>query len=336
MKKTKKQKLNFLSLIKKHRIVSGVIGIISIIVILFIGIFSWSIFSQNTYNLGGMMPETTSSMDFNTMESSKSIQDSGMRRNSQPIFNPRNDGLYDENIARKLVKRSNLSIIVRDIEISKQEILNLTRRYNGFVANSDFRTDDFVGNQGREYSRTSGQINIKIPSENFEVVLSELRKIALVIQRENIFINDVTEEFTDLTTRIKNKKIEEEQYRQILTKAKKIEDVLKTTQYLNKTRAEVERLEGRMNFLSNQIKLSDINIRISSEEDISIFGITWSPLYEVKQSFSNLIDDLKDFANGVIAFIFKLPILIIWLGIIYVILRYGWKGIQKAKKSILK
>jgi len=252
-----------------------------------------------------------------------------------------NEGRYDGTTKRKIIKNGNISMIVKNIKKAKSNIEIIVKKNNGFIQNSNFSENENYrynkyGEKKLLNSVRSGSFTLKVPSNSFEKTFSELKKIALKVKRESTSGSDVTEQFADLETQIKNKKAEVDQYRKILAKAEKVEDILKVTQYLNSAQSQYERLQGRMNRLSNQIEMSTIYVDIVSEKDIAVFGVTWSPLLEIKQGFSNMVGDLKDFANDVIAFVFKLPIYILYIGGVILALRLIWKLFLRLKKKVWK
>src|SRR5690606_37991293 len=73
-------------------------------------------------------------------------------------------------------------------------------------------------------------------------------------------IEDVTERYYDLRTRIKNKKILEQRYLALLDKATEVKDILEIENNLNQVRIEIEGLEGQFNYLSKQVRFSTINL----------------------------------------------------------------------------
>ena len=247
--------------------------------------------------------------------------------------------LYDKSMERKLVKRGSLSLIVENMDKAKSEIERITKSFGGFVQDARFSEKGYLNSLQNYSAKTkkgskSGYFEVKIPTEKFSEAFSAYKATALKVEGESVSVNDVTERYLDLETQIKNKKAEEEQYRQILKKAYKVEDVLKVTQYINKTRMEIERMQGRLNFLKNQVLLSSIRINLISEKDMEFYGVVWSPWYEIKSAFHGFLQDGVNFLNRSIAFVFKLPFIIIdillWLLLFFVL----WKVFLKIKNKL--
>jgi len=74
---------------------------------------------------------------------------------------------------------------------------------------------------------------------------------------------DVTEEYYDVETRIRNKKQEETQLLEILTKRTgKLEEVLQVERELARVRGEVEQMEGRLRVLASLTTMSTVTLEV--------------------------------------------------------------------------
>lgn len=292
------------------------LGIFLLLIIFIIGNLIFSFMGGGSYSLNNIKGDSFNGRMAMT-ESISSPQSMKMMRGDMDIMPISDDGVteYDDEVERKIIKNGNLSLVVKSIEVAKNEIQKITKKFDGFVQSSNFRENEnyeyYNGERRSKNSTKSGYFELKIPSKNFELAFNEYKKTALKINNESVSGRDVTEEFLDLESQIKNKQAEVDQYRNILKRAEKVEDILKVTKYLNSAQLELDRKQGRLNYLSNQVELSSIRIDIVSEKDVEVFGIVWSPLTELKQGFSNMLGDLRDFADMLIAFFFKLPWLIL-------------------------
>ncbi len=82
-----------------------------------------------------------------------------------------------------------------------------------------------------------------------------------MLQR-NISGDDVTEEYVDLESRLKSKRVVEERLISFMNNAEKTEDLLKISEDLAEVQEEIETIEGRKKFLENQTSLSTIIITL--------------------------------------------------------------------------
>lgn len=221
---------------------------------------------------------------------------------------------YDPTMERKLMKNGSLSLIVTDIQAARTKVEQSAESFGGFVSSvsfNEYEQFDYARNNQKIQTR-SAYIVVKVPVEHFTHAMQTFKDGALKVSSENSSADDVTEEYADLESQIKNKKAEEEQYRVLLARATKVEDILQVTQYINQARQQIEQLEGRLNYMKNNVQLSTITVNLTSEEDVSVFGVVWSPWDQIKDSFTNLIAGLVNFVNHIIAFVFFIPIIILY------------------------
>jgi len=116
--------------------------------------------------------------------------------------------------------------------------------------------------------RITGTITLRIPAENFEDVIKEIEKVG-DLKEEKITLEDVTEQYIDLTARLNNLKRQEQRYLEILEMAVTVEEVLTVENQLGRIRGDIESMEGRVLYLDNRISLSTIQVHVSEPEPIT-------------------------------------------------------------------
>ncbi len=321
------QKMGF---VWKHKKKFAALSVLALLLLIFLAVFlaQWTSTSLKNNSYGGsdyaLEESVVSSRAFGfAQKASPSVSEfaEDIAYPVEPPF-PGREGAYDESVERRVIQNGSLSLVVKSLEEARVGIQQKAESLGGHIQaasfyENDYRPHDNYYREDRAHTVRSGSLTIRVPSDKFNEAVEVFKGFALTVQNENVYTNDVTEQYTDLQTRIKNKKAEEDQYRSLLSRATKVEDILKVTQYINQTRNEAERLEGQFNRLSNQVSLSTINVSLTAEEDIEVLGIVWSPWQEIKAGFRSFIQDIVDFVNLVIRFVFALP------GIILNLLAYA-------------
>lgn len=153
---------------------------------------------------------------------------------------------------RKIIQTATLTIETENVAGKFEDVRTVASAYGGFVASSTF------GNSGE---RQTGAISIRVPGDAYERALNDLRKLGDV-KGEQSGANDVTEEFTDLQSRLRNLQATETQYVQFLLRAANIQEVLTVQDRLNATRAEIEQVQGRINLVAHQTDLATITVHL--------------------------------------------------------------------------
>lgn len=227
---------------------------------------------------------------------------------------------------RKVIQNASLSIVVNKAREAVEQIKSVAKKWNGFVEYANiYETGD---------NRTAGSITIRVPSKHLDDALREVKETAIKVTHENVNAQDVTKQFVDLEARLRNFKAQEEQYLLILKRAEKISDILSVTQSLSSVRENIERLQTEMNYLSAQIEMASISVKLTAEADVKIFGVVWNPMQEIKRALNDLVESLVQFANGVISFIFFIPALALWLLLVWLGGWVIWKVARKLKSHL--
>jgi len=228
---------------------------------------------------------------------------------------------------RKVIKSTSLSLLVTEIDPVVTEIKSITDSYEGFVGSLNINN----------YNQITASITVYIPEDKVETAVEEFKKLAITVKSENTSGYDVTEQFIDLDSRIRNLKKEEEQYLKILGNAVKTEDILKIEQQLSRVRREIEMNESSKKSLENQTSLSAVSISLEEEKSATaIKEGKWRPLTNLKIEFKKFVQSLQGFIDYLVSFIFSLiaaiPYLILYTIVLVVvgfILKLVWKIVKK-------
>jgi len=229
---------------------------------------------------------------------------------------------------KKVIKNGSLTLKVNNVDKSAEEIGQSAKNNGGDVFSSNF----FKNSNDLK----SGTIIVKVPVANFEKTFSDIKKVAAVVVRESTSGQDVTEEYQDIESRIKNKQAEEAAYKKILESAQKIEDILAVTQALSEVRGEIESLQGRLKYLTSQTDMATIAVNISEDSNITISD-SWRPIQVVKEALNSLIKKSQGFINFLIILIITIiPVALLYLlllGVIYKIAKTIYLRFKKKKET---
>jgi len=231
-------------------------------------------------------------------------------------------------VDRKVIQNGSLNLLVKKAEESASAIQKIAEKYEGFV-------DNLSINEVSEGVK-SGNITIRIPQNHFNEAWGDIKVLAVKVEHEDVSSQDVTAQFVDLEAQLTNYKAEEKQYREIMDKAVKTEDILNVAARLAEVRGRIEYVQGQMNYLSRQVDMATISVYLTSEPEVEVFGIVWRPLTVLKQAVKNLLADLADFVDAVIYFIFKLPVLIIQIALYILALWVVWKVLYSVYRKFFK
>ncbi len=161
--------------------------------------------------------------------------------------------------AAKIVKTASL-----DLEVRRGAASNTFGRLTTLAAGSG----GFVSQQQTTESggSPSGTITIRVPSDSFEQVLAEARKLGAV-QSATTGGQDVTNEYTDVDARLKALDDERTQLQLVLGTANNVPDILSVRDRLTAVQTEIEQLQGRKNVLDDQISLATLAVSVHEKGD---------------------------------------------------------------------
>lgn len=152
---------------------------------------------------------------------------------------------------RKLIKEGEIEFETDNLDAAREDIYTAVDEFKGYIA-----SEQVFNSPGR----TTNTLTVRVPAADFDSFLAAASRSAQRLERKNIRVNDVTEEYLDVEARLKTKQELEARYRSLLSEAKNVSEILEIERELNLVRSEVESMEGRMKFLNNQVAFSTLSI----------------------------------------------------------------------------
>ncbi len=154
---------------------------------------------------------------------------------------------------RKIVQTASMRLEVKEVGASFEDVGRVATSVGGFVSSSSF------SNQG--ISQVAS-ISIRVPTTSYQQVLSDLRALGTRVVAEDSRTSDVTAEYTDLTSRLRNVEATETQLLALLGRASTINEILLVQDRLNSARSEIEQIKGRMALLDKLTDLATITVHL--------------------------------------------------------------------------
>lgn len=221
---------------------------------------------------------------------------------------------------RLVIQNASLSIVVDNPQDTLQAISELAESLGGFVV------DSYV------YQRTlsnglqapSGSITIRVPAERLQEALAIIEGDANTVQTRSVSGQDVTAQYTDLQSRLRNLQDAETLLRQIMEDASDTEDVLVAFNELNYITEQIEVIKGQIKYYEESAALSSISVELTASlavQPLTIAG--WEPVGVAKDAIQALISALQGIVNIAIwLLLYALPILLV-LGLpVYFLVRW--------------
>ncbi len=224
---------------------------------------------------------------------------------------------------RHVIRNGSMNLTVKDTRETVKTIQGISSAAGGVISSSSI------------YEMKEGQyaanLTLRIPATQFDPIMNQLQELGKAADVDSKEL-DVTMEYLDLETRIKNFEAQEERLREILELANTVEDVLAVERELGRIRGEIEAMSTQFAYLQDQVSYSTINLYIK-EEHIATQSISPAP-------FENLGTRMKEalvrsvnyvmaaFAALLVALTAMLPVLLILALLTFII----WRIIARAAK----
>ncbi len=227
---------------------------------------------------------------------------------------------------RLVIKNADLSIVVKEPGQTMDIISKLAEDLGGYVVTSNLYRIQLDG--GLEVPQAN--ITIRVPSEKLDQALAVIKADVDQILTENISGQDVTQEFTDLESRLRNLEKAEQQLTVIMEQAWETEDVLSVYNRLVEVQEQIELIKGQMKYYQQSAALSAISVNIQADEAVQPLKIgNWQPVGVAKQAIQALINTLEYIANMLIWIgLYILPVVLI----LFFPIRWIWNGIKKLQE----
>lgn len=196
---------------------------------------------------------------------------------------------------RLVIRNANLSVVVEDPEEAVDRISAMAEEMGGFVVSSNvFQTTFGDSGLSEPIRARQASITVRVPSDQLDEALDRVKSDALDVQSQNVSGQDVTEEYTDLQSRLGNLEAAEEQLREVLASASRTEDVLRVLDELRRVREEIEVLRGRIQYLEQSARLSSLSVDLVPDVATQPLQIgRWTPQGTAKQAVEALIETLQ-------------------------------------------
>jgi hypothetical protein len=225
---------------------------------------------------------------------------------------------------RLVIKTGAITLVVKSVDEALGTVTSLASTSGGYVISS---------NSGAQNSLLIATIAIKVPADKFEAAMATLRALALEPPTESVNGQDVTEEYADVDAQIRNLQATEKQLLNLLDRAQTVDDTLKVYNQLTNIRGQIERLQGRMQFLARSAALSTITVSLRPQVEKPIVKTgreAWQPsttFTEAARSFVSVLQVLGDL--GIWALVFS-PVCLIPLVVLWIL----WRLTRRQRKGV--
>lgn len=232
---------------------------------------------------------------------------------------------------RLVIRNADLTIVVEDPAAVMSFISQMADDMNGFVVSSRLYkryTDNSI-------EVPEANITIRVPAdrlnEAMDLIKAQVNDPVQDIQVENVTGQDVTKEYTDLNSRLRNLEQTEQQLVEIQQEAKRTEDILNVYNQITYIREQIEIIKGQIQYYEESAALSSISVLLKAKASVQPLQIGgWQPAGVARDAVQVLIDTLQVIGDAVIWLaLYVLPVGLL----IFVPLRLIWVFIIRRNRN---
>ncbi|OGO45996.1 MAG: hypothetical protein A2Z30_06980 [Chloroflexi bacterium RBG_16_64_43] len=233
---------------------------------------------------------------------------------------------------RIVLRNASRTLVVNDPAKTAEEIGALTVAAGGFVVNSYIYETTYAE---LDHPVNQGNITVRVPAEKLDAMLKQFEALAVEVRSRNISGQDVTAEYTDLQSRLRNLQAAEAQLREILASATKTEDVMYVFNQLTQIRSEIEVLQGQIRYYEESAAYAAISVELLPfipTQPLQIGG--WHPTGTARQALQSLIRGLQNLVDLLIYVgICGIPLLVVFGLPLFFIIRWAARRSRKGKSA---
>ncbi len=206
---------------------------------------------------------------------------------------------------RLVIKSADLQLQVTSARDAEANVRALAGRLGGYVVK--------VETSGADEYMTS-RVTLRVPAERFDDALAGVQGLAQKVLSRTVSGDDVTEEFVDLQSRLKNLEATRDRLLTFLDKATDVEDALKVNESLSQIQGQIEQLQGRKQFLQQSAALSTITVYLTPVPVTPLVAEdSWQPINVARGALRELIEFGQGLANIAIVTLVWVPV---WLPLV--------------------
>jgi uncharacterized protein YdcH (DUF465 family) len=221
--------------------------------------------------------------------------------------------------SRMIIRNATIALESQDVEKTLADIRAIVVAQQGtvFSSNTTLRND-----------KTYATMVLQVPSQGYDATMAQLRKAGHKVQSETSTSQDVTEEFADAEAQLRNLKATEAQFLELLKKANSVNDTITVQNQLTSVRGQIERLQGRLNYLQKKSDFSTITVNIApfnapttAKPDTN----TWDFSKVLENAWAGSMKGLQ----GLVTMLVNVGVYMVWVlplfGILFIIGMVWWR-----------
>ncbi|HRS74979.1 MAG TPA: DUF4349 domain-containing protein, partial [Anaerolineaceae bacterium] len=207
-----------------------------------------------------------------------------------------------------IMMNASLSIAVDDPAATLRDVQQLAKGMGGYTVSSNLYKS--YTSSGVEVPQAN--LIIRVPAERLDEAMQKIKDMTgdpkKYTLNESVSGQDVTKEYTDLKSRLRNLEEADAKLSEFYENAANTEDALSIYSQKMQVTEQIEIIKGQIKYYDESVSTSSITLQIQSKETIAPITVAgWQPSGVARDALQALLD----FGKGLVNFLIWLVILVV-------------------------
>lgn len=207
-----------------------------------------------------------------------------------------------------IMMNASLSIAVDDPAATLSDVQKLAKGMGGYTVSSNLYKS--YTSSGVEVPQAN--LIIRVPAERLDEAMQKIKDMTgdpkKYTLNESVSGQDVTKEYTDLKSRLRNLEEADAKLSEFYENATNTEDALSIYSQKMQVTEQIEIIKGQIKYYDESVSTSSITLQIQSKETIAPITVAgWQPSGVARDALQALLD----FGKGLVNFLIWLVILVV-------------------------
>lgn len=187
---------------------------------------------------------------------------------------------------RIVVQNTNLSLVVKDVRAVGEEIVSYARSVGGFMVATSY---------DRPTESAFATVTVRVPTNRLDEALRVFRSLGIKVTSENVYGEDVTDQYTDIEARMATLRKTEAKFKELLDKATTVSDILSVQRELINLQDQIDALRGQKESIEKQAALTKVTVYLATDELALPYvpDTTFRPAVIFKQAVRSVVETLR-------------------------------------------
>lgn len=216
--------------------------------------------SKNSINNGYIMETAAAAMDVENEKGEMSGEGASAFVDTAAGAASGTENMATVETGRKLIRTASMDVETEQFEQLMTALKTQIRQFGGYIENENVSGNqlDWQGNPMMRWA----DLTVRVPKDRLDEFLNGVESAGNVVRRSES-TKDVTLQYSDIESRKKTLKIEQDRLWVLLEKADSMDSIIALEERLSDIRYELESYESQLRLYDNQIEYSQVTLNIN-------------------------------------------------------------------------